>query len=281
MAHIYLDITDTISVFKFFLKNLSCISNTCNTCKHENVNMETTSQDIGKINLQSSNAGLYFVRVVLKGIEALVRAQLSFNAERGQSPGRDLSGDPGEVHADQGSHHVVPDRPPTQTPHDGVQVVEQLGRDVLGAHLEPLLDHRHGGQLHQAGHGAQSVPHSPGLSGGPELVGTQLQTLQSVNIKDQDSRHETSLIAGYRSLEKDPGRLVRLLSLARKCLMLVNFPREGGRHFMLFLLRSSVISCLRLQRKLGSKIILFLLRFSDFKDLAKLPTQNCLGRFSN
>ena len=81
MAHIYLDITDTISVFKFFLKNLSCIYNTCNTCKHENVNMETTSQDIGKINLQSSNAGLYFVRVVLEGIEALVRAQLSFNAE--------------------------------------------------------------------------------------------------------------------------------------------------------------------------------------------------------
>ena len=187
MAHIYLDITDTISVFKFFLKNLSCISNTCNTCKHENVNMETTSQDIGKINLQSSNAGLYFVRVVLKGIEALVRAQLSFNAERGQTPSRDLFGDPGEVHADQGSHHVVPDRPPAQTPHDGVQVVEQLGGDVLGAHLEPLLDHRHGGQLHQAGHGAQSVPHSPGLSGGPELVGTQLQTLQSVNIKDQDS----------------------------------------------------------------------------------------------
>ena len=72
-----------------------------------------------------------------------------------------------------------------------------------------------------------------------------------------------------------------MLSLARKCFMLVRFPRDGGRHFMLFLLRSNVINCLRLQIKLGRRMILLPLRLRDLSDLARTPKQNCLGIFSS
>ena len=123
------------------------------------------------------------IRVVFENVEALSGAELGLNTDSTETTGRDLVGDPGEVHVDQGGDDVVPDRFPTETPHHGVQVVEELRGDVLGSHRQPPLHHRGGAELRQAGHGAQAVPESAGLCAGEETVGAHLQAVQSEIIE--------------------------------------------------------------------------------------------------
>ena len=130
-------------------------------------------------------ATLESIRVVFENVETLGGAELGLNADSTETPGRDLVGDPGEVHGDEGCDDVVPDRFPTQTSHHGVQVVQQLRGHVLGSHLQPPLHHRRGAELRQAGHRAQTVPESASLCAGAETVGTHLQAVQSEIIKVQ------------------------------------------------------------------------------------------------
>ena len=177
LAHIYLNNADIISIFKF-LRILLYI----------NIGLYLMAKYLiwGFFNTKLTNdlnAGLDFVRIVLESIKALLGAELSFNTESVEPPCRDLAGDPGEVHADQGRHHVVPDRPTTEAPHHRVQVLEDRRDDVLWAHHQALLDHGDGRQLHQARHGDQSVSESPGLAGRPELVGTDVQLVEPVKRK--------------------------------------------------------------------------------------------------
>ena len=119
-------------------------------------------------------ASLESIRVVFENIETLCRAELGLDTDSAEASGRDLVGDPGEVHVDECRDDVVPDRLATQTSHHRVQVVQELRGDVLRPHLHPLLHHRHGAELHQAGHRAQAVPQSTGIGARKETVGIQL-----------------------------------------------------------------------------------------------------------
>ena len=113
------------------------------------------------------------VRVVHEILKALVWAELGLNTDRVQPP-RDLVGDPGEDHGDQGHSDIGPDRLPAQTPHPRVQVREEGGVDILLRDQDSPPDQVHRGELHQRGDGRQAVPENPGLSGGVECVVAEL-----------------------------------------------------------------------------------------------------------
>ena len=142
-------------------------------------------------------ASLESIRVVFENIETLCRAELGLDTDSAEASGRDLVGDPGEVHVDQGGDDVVPDGLPTETSHHGVQVVEELRADVLRPHLQPQPHHRPGTELRQTGHRAQSVPQSPGLGGREETVSAHLQTVQSEIIKVQHSKVARSHLGSW------------------------------------------------------------------------------------
>ena len=98
---------------------------------------------------------------------------MGLNTDRVQAP-RDLVGDPGEDHGDQGHSDVGPDWLPAQTPHPRVQVREEGRVDILLRDLDPPPDQVHCGELHQRGDGRQAVPEYPGLCGGVERVVAKL-----------------------------------------------------------------------------------------------------------